>query len=204
MRWDDYYQLLGVSRYVSQDAVKRAFRTRVLAVHPDCHPQTPMAAEKTRKLIQAYKVLADPARRRQYDSSLVPHVQPAVIAGYHTTSFYSQSTSRTLMVVCAVALVACMALLVGRGILADQPRIYRPFLDTVDLSAVEGSRGDVFYSYCSSEIEPYLAAGCRPSDTPEWPILNRAEADAYTHLWLDVPADVHWDRTEAPLEFAIP
>ena len=204
MRPVDYYQLLGVSRCAAHDAVRRAFRTRVRAIHPDCNPQTPMAAEKTRELIQAYRALADPARRRQYDLSLVPRAAPSVLEPHRTNDFYSQSASRTLMVLCAVALVACMALLIGRGILADQPRIFRPFLDTVDLSAVDGAYGTVICPYSSDELESYLATACQPTETLEWPMPNRVAAYADARLRVDAWPDLHWTRKQAAVGFAIP
>ena len=204
MREDDYYQLLGVSRYATRDAVRRAFRTRVRAIHPDCNPQIPLAAEKTRKLISAYKVLADPARRKQYDLSLVPRAAPPVLAHHCTNDFYSQSTSRTLMVVFAVVLVACVALLVGRGILADQPRVFRPVLDIVDLSTVDGACDAVIYLYPSDELESYLVAGSRPNETLEWPMPNGAEVYADTHLHASAWTDRRRSRKQAPFGFAIP
>ncbi len=62
----DYYEILGVPRDASIDEIKRAFRKLALKYHPDRNPD-PQAAEKFKLITQAYQVLSDPDKRRQYD-----------------------------------------------------------------------------------------------------------------------------------------
>ena len=64
----DYYQVLGVGRDASPEGIKRAFRRLALRYHPDRNPQDQKQAEKQFKEInEAYEVLGDAARRREYD-----------------------------------------------------------------------------------------------------------------------------------------
>jgi len=62
----NHYQTLGVSRNASPAEIKRAYRARARASHPDHHPH-PDAARRFVEVQRAYQVLSNPARRRQYD-----------------------------------------------------------------------------------------------------------------------------------------
>lgn len=65
---DDYYQVLGADPKDSQERIKRCFRQRAKELHPDLtaldHDQ---AAERMRRLLDAYGVLGDRDRRSEYD-----------------------------------------------------------------------------------------------------------------------------------------
>jgi molecular chaperone DnaJ len=64
----NYYQVLGIDQGASQEEIKKAFRRMASLHHPDHNPQNPAEAEEIFKGInQAYEVLSDGARRRQYD-----------------------------------------------------------------------------------------------------------------------------------------
>ncbi len=62
----DYYKVLGVARDASEEEVRKAFRRKALEFHPDRN-KSPEAAEHFREVNEAYQVLSDPERRRQYD-----------------------------------------------------------------------------------------------------------------------------------------
>ena len=64
---NDYYQTLGVSRDVGQDTLKKVYHKLAFEFHPDRNPNNPQAAEKFRELADAYGVLSDENKRRQYD-----------------------------------------------------------------------------------------------------------------------------------------
>ena len=63
----DYYEVLGVARSASPDELKKAYRKLALQHHPDRNPDDPAAEEKFKEASEAYAVLADSDKRRQYD-----------------------------------------------------------------------------------------------------------------------------------------
>lgn len=62
----DYYKLLGVAKDANADEIKKAFRKLAMQFHPDRNP-TPEAEEKFKEINEAYAVLSDPEKRKQYD-----------------------------------------------------------------------------------------------------------------------------------------
>lgn len=64
--YQDYYDILGVSRDASQDQLKKAYRRLARQYHPDVNKETG-GTDKFKKLSEAYEVLKDPEKRRQYD-----------------------------------------------------------------------------------------------------------------------------------------
>jgi DnaJ-class molecular chaperone len=64
----DYYKVLGLSRTATQDDVKKAYRKLVLKYHPDRNPDNQEeASRKTAEINEAYEVLGDASRRKEYD-----------------------------------------------------------------------------------------------------------------------------------------
>ena len=63
----DYYDILGVERDASPEAIKKAYRRRAMKVHPDVAPDDAQAAEKFKELSEAYEVLSDPNKRAVFD-----------------------------------------------------------------------------------------------------------------------------------------
>src|SRR4051812_23747814 len=64
----DYYEILGVSRQASESEVKKAFRRLARELHPDVNAHDPEAEDKFKEAAEAYEVLSDANRRRQYDA----------------------------------------------------------------------------------------------------------------------------------------
>jgi curved DNA-binding protein len=65
---DDYYKTLGVEKSADADTIKKAYRKLALKHHPDRNPGNREAEEKFKKISEAYAVLSDPEKRKQYES----------------------------------------------------------------------------------------------------------------------------------------
>jgi molecular chaperone DnaJ len=76
----DYYEVLGVGRDVGADGLKSAYRRLALDYHPDRNPDKPEAVERFKEISEAYNVLSDPNRRRQYD--LFGHADGPAFEGF--------------------------------------------------------------------------------------------------------------------------
>ncbi len=63
----DYYEVLGVSRDADDAALKKAYRQLAKKYHPDTNPGDKEAEAKFKEASEAYAVLSDPEKRRQYD-----------------------------------------------------------------------------------------------------------------------------------------
>ncbi len=63
----DYYEVLGVSKTASKDEIKSAYRKLAMKYHPDRNPDNKEAEEKFKEAAEAYEVLSDEQKRKQYD-----------------------------------------------------------------------------------------------------------------------------------------
>jgi molecular chaperone DnaJ len=64
----DYYEVLGVGRAADETEIKKAFRRLARELHPDTNTEDPQAEDKFKEAAEAYEVLSDADRRRQYDA----------------------------------------------------------------------------------------------------------------------------------------
>lgn len=67
MAFIDYYKIMGIPKDTPQKDIRDAYKRRVKQFHPDLHPDDPKAKAKFQALQEAYKVLDDPEKRKQYD-----------------------------------------------------------------------------------------------------------------------------------------
>ncbi len=63
----DYYKILGVSENATQEEIKQAYKRLAMKYHPDRNPGDKQAEEKFKEINEAYSVLSDPEKRKQYD-----------------------------------------------------------------------------------------------------------------------------------------
>jgi len=64
----DYYQILGVPRNATEEQIKKSYRKLAMQYHPDRNPgKEKWANEKFKEINEAFGVLGDPQKRKQYD-----------------------------------------------------------------------------------------------------------------------------------------
>lgn len=68
MAQTDYYKSLGVEKTATADDIKKAFRKLAVKYHPDRNQGDSAAEEKFKEINEAYAVLSDPEKRKQYDT----------------------------------------------------------------------------------------------------------------------------------------
>ena len=70
METKDPYNALGLSREATQEDIRKTHRKLVRKYHPDANPEDPQAEERFKEIQQAYEVLSDEKKRREYDEGL--------------------------------------------------------------------------------------------------------------------------------------
>lgn len=71
MKFQNYYELLGVDEKASMETIKKAYYEKIKIWHPDKNPKNMEKAESiTKTLNEAYFILSDRKRRRRYDNTL--------------------------------------------------------------------------------------------------------------------------------------
>jgi len=68
MEQKDYYDILGITNDAPHKQVRDAYRKLALLHHPDRNRNNPEAAERMKAINEAYAVLSDPQKRREYDA----------------------------------------------------------------------------------------------------------------------------------------
>lgn len=67
MTTKDLYEILDIPRDASQEDIKKAFKKKAMVLHPDKNPNNPDAADNFKKVNEAYSILSDESKKRNYD-----------------------------------------------------------------------------------------------------------------------------------------
>ncbi len=78
----DYYEILGVARDASEDAIKKAYRKLAKENHPDLNPGDKAAETRFKEVNEAYEVLSDSDKKTRYDQYGHAGVDPNFGGGY--------------------------------------------------------------------------------------------------------------------------
>ena len=84
----DYYEVLGVPKDADDAAIKRAYRQLAKKYHPDMNPGDKEAEAKFKEASEAYAVLSDADKRRQYDQLHLHRLQMLRVRTGHTVISY--------------------------------------------------------------------------------------------------------------------
>jgi DnaJ-class molecular chaperone len=75
----NYYELLEIYPAATQEEIENAFRSALYKYHPDHNPDRPdWAHEKTSEVVEAYKVLSDPLRRKIYNFIIFANLKKTI------------------------------------------------------------------------------------------------------------------------------
>jgi len=83
----DYYKILGVSKDASTEEIKKAYRKLAQKYHPDKNPNNKEAEERFKEIAEAYEVLSNEEKRKQYDAGRLFSQAGAYGAGFGPSDF---------------------------------------------------------------------------------------------------------------------
>jgi DnaJ-class molecular chaperone len=137
----DYYQILGVSEHASEQEIKSAYRKLAFKYHPDTNPGNEKAAEaKFKRINEAYCVLGDRVKRRQYDAARRGQFAGAGYGGSQGFSYSQQDIFQSMFSGQAV-FSELERMFTQAGLRFDQDFVNRVFF---------GGKGFTFYSFSGS------------------------------------------------------
>ena len=75
------YQVLGVSQTDDEDIIKKAYRKAAKECHPDTHPGDKRAEERFKEIGEAYRILSDKQKRKEYDARAAQRERESATGG---------------------------------------------------------------------------------------------------------------------------
>ena len=157
MNKKDYYEVLGLQKGASDEEIKRAFRRLAKQYHPDVNKE-PGAEEKFKEIGEAYSVLSDPDKKRQYDQfghAAFQNGGSGGFGGFSTEDFDFSSIFDDLF---GGGFGGFSSFGGARGRSASRPQKGRDRLINVDLTFEEAIKG------CKKEIALELDDECDECD----------------------------------------
>lgn len=107
---DSLYQIMGLEKGATAEAIKKAYRRLALKYHPDKNPDSPEAAEKFKEINNANLILADETKRKIYDEYGSMGLNIAEQFGDNSVKYYflmSKCWFKTLLVCCFFCSCCC-------------------------------------------------------------------------------------------------
>lgn len=130
----DYYTLLGVDRHASEEALRHAYRNKIMALHPDHNPGDAQACARVREVIEAYHVLSDIWRKREYDLGMGYCPAHIVAQPIRHEPFSFQWVPRLALILVFFAVLA--GIIYGGSVaFGNRTVVFRPQLDVITFSA---------------------------------------------------------------------
>jgi len=102
----DYYEVLGVEKGADDAAIKKAYRALAKKYHPDMNPDDPNAEAKFKEASEAYAVLSDADKRKQYDQFGHAAFDQGAGGGYGGFDYSTMDFTDILVIYSAISLVA--------------------------------------------------------------------------------------------------
>lgn len=90
----DWYAVLAVDERATAEQIKAAYRSKLLAVHPDKVGESATAATELERLQAAFRVLSDVDRRAEFDSQRNARQSKGINAGHVSIRQFEESTAR--------------------------------------------------------------------------------------------------------------
>lgn len=91
----DYYEVLGIDKNADAATIKKAYRKLAKKYHPDTNKGDPKADEKFKEIIEAYDVLSDEEKRKQYDRFGMNAFDEGMNAGANQSAYDADSGYRS-------------------------------------------------------------------------------------------------------------
>ena len=90
------YQVLGVSQTDDEDIIKKAYRKAAKECHPDTHPGDKRAEERFKEIGEAYRILSDKQKRKEYGKVRQADTVPKQAEGAPEDRFIREISKRNL------------------------------------------------------------------------------------------------------------